>query len=434
MEKFMRRSFRILLPLILGPLILLGWMVLLHPGKSIAASPASDDWNDIEADIELTTVISAALEYVKTQQKPDGGIAGFGLESDPDSTARAILALAAAERPMSWMTSISGTTMVEYLANQAITYTHDTSGTLFPGRAGILLAAVAAANGDPMNFGGMDIVAELTATLQPATGAYSTTATSGWSSGEASDLSQAWAILGLSAAAVPVPTIASDYLLGTQAEDGSWVEIINDPDTTALAVNALLGSGNAQPQDAHIQKALDYFKTTQLSNGGWRPSWDSDPLNADTTGWILQALRTAGFTYPATSWASEEGDPVSALISLQKPDGSIGGTYANAYSTVEAIYGLTDEALFNLGVMPRSLRALTWLNDQQNPDGSWSSSSGLPDPDVTVDAALSQRWITCRILREHMLFLDQIPPASWRSPSRHPVTIRAILAGSISCR
>jgi squalene cyclase len=387
MEKFMRRSFRILLPLILGPLILLGWMVFLHPGESIAASPASENRNDIEADIELTTVISAALEYVKTQQKPDGGIAGFGLESDPDSTARAILALAAAERPISWMTSISGTTMVEYLANQAITYTHDTSGTLFPGRAGILLAAVSAANEDATNFGGMDIMAELTATLNLATGAYSTTASSGWSSGEASDLSQAWAILGLSAAAMPVPTIASNYLLVTQSEDGSWG--YGDLDTTALAVNALLGSGNVQPHDATIQKALDYFEATQLSNGGWRPIWDSDPLNADSTGWILQALRTAGFTYPATSWASEEGDPVSALISLQKADGSIGGTYANAYSTVEAIYGLTDEALFNLGVMPRSLRALTWLNDQQNTDGSWSSPSEQSDSDVTADAVLA---------------------------------------------
>jgi hypothetical protein len=386
-ERIMRRNLRILLPLILGPLILMVWMMMMHPEKSIAATPARASSDNLIETIEPSVVISAALEYVKTQQRPDGGISGFGLESDPDSTARTILALAAAGRPVSWMTSISGTTLVEYLGTQAITYTHDTSGTLFPGRAGILLTAVSAANEDPSNFGGMDIVAELEATFNPATGAYSTTASSGWSTGEASDLSQAWAIQGLSAAALPVPNIASGYLLDTQAENGSWG--YGDLDTTALAVNALLGSGNLQPHDLSIQNALDYFDATQLSNGGWRPVWDSDPLNADSTGWILQALRTAGFTYPSISWRSDRGEPVSALISLQKPDGRIGGTFANAYSTVEAIYGLTDEALFNLGQGARGLRALTWLNTLQNADGSWSLPSGLPNPGATADAALA---------------------------------------------
>jgi hypothetical protein len=148
-----------------------------------------------------------------------------------------------------------------------------------------------------------------------------------------------------------------------------------------------LGSGNVQPTDGSIQNALSYFETTQLPNGGWRPIWDSDALNADSTGWIIHALRTAGYTNLSLSWASTQGEPIAALTSLQKPDGSIGGTFANAYSTVEAIYGLTDEFLFNLGQQPRSLRALTWLNDLQSSDGSWLPGTGSPDPGLTADAS-----------------------------------------------
>lgn len=382
----MRPIIRIAFPFILGILILLVWMTLLNPGMPVQAVSRRAAQVNPAGTIDISTVISKALEYVKSQQMPDGGIAGFGLDSDPDSTSRAVLALAAAGRPVSWMTSISGTNMVEYLASQAFTYTHDTSGTLFPGRAGILLTAISAVNENPTNFGGMDIISELESTLNPATGAYSSTATSGWSSGEASDLSQAWAILGLSAAVRPVPDIASNYLVGTQAEDGSWG--FGDLDTTALAVTALLGSGNLLPNDETIQAAMSYFRNSQLTNGAWRPVWDSDLLNADSTGWILQSLQSVGYTNPSLSWMGERGDPVSALVSLQKVDGSIGGSFANAYSTVEALYGLTGEALFNLGPHPRSMRALTWLNDLQKADGSWPSLFGHP-AGATADAALA---------------------------------------------
>jgi hypothetical protein len=50
-------------------------------------------------------------------------------------------------------------------------------------------------------------------------------------------------------------------------------------------------------------------------------------------------------------------NPVDALMGLQKPDGSIGGSYANPYSTAEAIIGLAGIPLSNLGVSPVSHRA-----------------------------------------------------------------------------
>ena len=378
----MSRKFFILLSIILGLAVTTACLVFLQPRTAATAAPAAP----FAEPIDSGAIIEAAMDYIQTQQRPDGGIAGFGALSDPDSSARAVLALAAAGRPIAWMSTVTGTTLLDYLSTQAVTYTHDASGTLFPGRAGLLLAAVAAAGADPTSFGGIDILAELDASYHPATGAYSTTASQGFSSGEASDFNQAWAILGLSSAAQPIPSPATDYLSRTQGADGSWG--FGDPDTTALAVVAIIGSGNRPVTDPMIQDALDYFRDTQLDNGGWKPGWDSDPLNADSTGWIVQALSVAGYLPPTESWATNLGNPLTALASLQKPDGSIGGTYANAYSTIEAIYGLTGTPLYNLGALARAQRAMAWMNTLQNEDGSWSTPFGQA-AGATADVALA---------------------------------------------
>ena len=290
--------------------------------------------------------IPAAVAYLQANQQADGGITGFSGASDPDTTARAVLGLTLSGQPLDSLVSADGLSMLDYLSDQAQTYTHDENGVLFPGRAGLLLAAVAVAGGSPQQFGGMDLLTELEATFHWSTGDFSTAASAGYASGAASDLSQAWAVLGLSLAGQPVPAPAAGYLLGTQAADGSWGSA--DPDTTALAVIALLASGHAQPADPAVTNALIFFHRTQLANGGWRPSWDTDPLNADSTAWILQALYAAG--EDLTTWAATEGDPLSALAGLQKPDGSIGGTYANTYSTSEALLGLAGRSLRELAL------------------------------------------------------------------------------------
>ena len=160
--------------------------------------------------------------------------------------------------------------------------------------------------GIPAQPGNLALLDELEASFHWSTGDYSTAASGGYSSGAASDLSQAWALLGLSLAGQPVPAQAAGYLLATQAPDGSWGSM--DPDTTALAVIALLATGHTQPTDPAVTNALIFFHRTQLANGGWRPSWDTDPLNANSTAWILQALYAAG--EDLSTWAATEGDPL----------------------------------------------------------------------------------------------------------------------------
>ena len=318
-----------------------------------------------QTEVDPPQVIANAVAYLKAQQQPDGGMLGFAGASDPDTTIRTLLALAVNQTTLADFTSAQGKSLVDYLASQADVYVHDPNGLLFPGRAGMLLTAAVIANQNVHNFGGLDLTNELATSYQPDTGTYATEAALDYSSGAASDLNQAWAILGLSVAGQYIPTPATFYLAGTQAEDGSWGS--GDLDTTALVLNALLASRNVPLGDAMIGKALGYFSATQLPNGGWRPSWDQDALNADTTGWVALALAAVQQDPLEENWATAEGDPLAALYSLVKEDGSIGGTYVNAYSTADALIGLGQTPFPALALLPVYQRAALLV---QNGDGA----------------------------------------------------------------
>lgn len=340
----LRSQYKIFIPIVLGVVSIIGILFTLQSQAALA-----------QAGPDQAQIINAGLAYLKSQQQTDGGIVGFSGVADPDTTARSVLAYIAAGKPVSEAVSLAGNSMMDYLSAQAITFTHDTTGTLFPGRAGELLAAVSLVGESPQSFGGMDLLTALEASFHPDTGAYSTTAKQDFASGEASDLNQAWAILGLSLADQSIPQAASHYLIKSQAMDGSWGA--GDPDTTALVMTALLSGGNVTAKDDAIQHALDYFHATQAPSGGWKPSWDNDPLNADSTGWVIQALVSAGEDVRGQSWTKNNINPVDALLGLQKPDGTIGGTYANTYSTAEAIIGLSGIPLSSLRVAPATHRA-----------------------------------------------------------------------------
>ena len=243
----------------------------------------------VNAKAPLSEIPPATLTYLQNQQQLDGGMPGLSGVSDPATTARALFVIKLFDLDLTTFTSTEGKTFLDYLNEAYPTYIADNSGNLFPGNAGLMLAALATF--DQVSAGLSDLI--LT-TLQ-ADGSFSTIASKDFTTGVYTDLSQALAILGLSAAKVTVPTQAVDYLINRQLEDGSWDNGFgSDPDTTAIVVIALLSSGQVDNSNPAIVKSLDYFRNSQLENGGWRPSWDTDPVNVDTTGWINLALITAG--------------------------------------------------------------------------------------------------------------------------------------------
>lgn len=285
--------------------------------------------------------IKTAVDYLSSQQLEDGGMAGLAGTSDAGTTARTILALTANGIDPIEIKSAAGNSLVDFLTNEYPIYVSDQSGLIFPGNVGLVLAALGAVDQAPQDL--MDI---LLLSLKPD-GSFATEAAGDFTSGAATDLSQALAILGLANANVNIPSEAVAYLLERQAEDGSWDSGFGpDLDTTAISVIALIGSGQVDPSDAAIQKAFENFRSNQLDNAGWKPVWDTDAVNVDTTGWILQALITAG--EDLSSWGKSGVSPLSTLYAQQQPDGSIGGLYVNAYSTSEALLGLAKKSIVTI--------------------------------------------------------------------------------------
>lgn len=386
----------VLAALIVGSMVVFDTLRPVPPvqAKAPATQAATPPPPTLEA-TSNTEAIDDALRYIATQQDSSGGIvmvSSFNPENipDADTTCRAVLAFAAAGyRPDS--ISNAGNTMLDYLRAQASDYIYDTEGRVFPSRAGLLLAAVVAADEDPTSFNGINLVETVQNTYN-TTGTYSTDAVEGFSSGAPSVITQFWAIMGLSMAGEDIPQAATDYLINAQADDGGWgFGAASDKDTTAYAVVGLLASGNVAATDSVIQDALTFFRTNQLPNGGWQSVWDTT-TNADTTGWVIQALLAAGHVPPDATWATDSGDPREALLAIQHiggaNDGAIGGDYVNAFSTAEAVYGLVDMPLFFLSPEKRIDHALAWLAEQQNDDGSWNGFAG-PDAGATIDALLA---------------------------------------------
>lgn len=347
--------------------------------------------------IDHSDAISRALSYLQTKQLPNGGIEGWvtGV-ADDFTTIKTVLALGAAGRPVSFLTSVSDTTPLDYLYTRTYSYTRDVTGTLFPGRAGMMIAAVVAGDGDPYAFGEypaghgsaglpINLVAELQAAYNPTTGAYSTTAEGLYTTGAANTINQLWAILGLAAAQETIPVSATDFLMALQEPDGGWGwgAGYGDVDTTALVLQALIASDNVEPTHARVREGLQFLRDAQATSGGWE-AWGS--LSADSTAVAIQAAAAAGYVPATQSWATASGrTPHDDLTELQMADGSFGG---NALGTAHAIAGLAEAPLPIWGRVQRANRALTWMNEQQNADGSWSLF-GSPDAGATCDAALA---------------------------------------------
>jgi squalene-hopene/tetraprenyl-beta-curcumene cyclase len=157
-----------------------------------------------------------------------------------------------------------------------------------------------------------------------------------------------------------------------------------DTDDTAEVVLALLKSGVPASHPA-IGRAVDWLLAMQSSNGGWG-SFDVDndrkvmtqlPVcdfgevvdwpTEDVTAHILEALVAAGV--PNTHPAIRRG--VTYLLDEQRPDGSWWGRWGvnHVYGTGAVLPAL--EAVGDDMGAPHVRRAVDWLVGHQNPDGGW---------------------------------------------------------------
>jgi len=376
--------------------------------------------------------IDKAIDWLRTQMADDGSF-------DPVETGitiDAILAIyAAGEDPSTWESS-TGNSPVDYLASQMIAYTvaaPDTSAA----KAGKAALGAVAANRDPYDFGGMDVIAKVTSYYSPTMGMYGI---STWD--------HALSMMALSAVCETIPTTATQALKSLQQSDGGWFYYDGsqwwDPtnvDNTGLCMQALIAAG-VPLDDAAIISATNFISDSQTSSGGF-PGWDG-PDAAPTTAMGIQGLIAAGEN-PLTGTFTISGtdpitDPLTALMELQTPQGDFGGWNA-VQTTAQAIPGLAGRHMPMRGRAASAQAALDWLRANQLTDGGWDVGA---DPGITIDSVFAivaagenpSDWVSSGgntpmdFLATHAIsYTDSLSPSNETDPSKVGKLVCGIIAG-----
>lgn len=342
---------------------------------------AIDGWrwtNDLSAPPPPVYQAAAnrALAWLQAQQQPDGSFP----TNEVGIVVDVVLAGAAAgARPESWHPA-GGKSPLAYLSTQADTY-----AARSPAAAGKLAVAVTAAGSDPVNFGGVDLLAKIRGYYQPTSGQFGTN-NNNWD--------QAWSILALSAASESIPLTATARLKANQESDGAWgyaPGIAKDVDSTALALQALIAAGEPVTSTI-VAKALNYLHSRQLPDAGF-PGGQGLTVSVSSIGFATQGLIATGQNPLGNEWKKDGKTPLDALLALQSADGSFAslgsGLPATLQSTAQAIPALFGRPFPLHGRAVAARKALEWMRAHQNADGGFSTFSPASDLGATLDAVFA---------------------------------------------
>lgn len=255
------------------------------------------------------------VEFIQQTQEDDGGFGGFG----PGQTFDAVLAIRSAGVDPNTVTTADNSP-ADFLRANVDEVTGD------PGSAAKAALAADALDLDPADVDGTDFVDTIESFHDAGSGAFAEDA-----------FSQSLAVLGLVCTGNEVDDSALGYLAERQLEDGGWgFEDAGDPDTTALAVQALVEGGMDAGDDA-VQSALGFFHEAQHADGGWGA--EGDESNANSTALVIQALLTLGEDPDGDDWAIDGATPWAYITGAQQDDGSFPG-FDPAFATNQAVPAL----------------------------------------------------------------------------------------------
>ncbi|MFC4039579.1 peptidase [Dactylosporangium siamense] len=193
----------------------------------------------------------------------------------------------------------------------------------YAGATAKLALAVQVRGGNPSAFGGVDLITRLRG-LQAPSGRFSDRSAFGDYSNA---FTQAFALLALDRTAAGAPASGAAFLIGTRCADGGFplyfgqATCVSDVDATALAVQALLATGNTTA----AAPAVTWLLSVQTSAGAFADG--NGTVNANSTGLAAQTLRVAG---RPGAWLKAR----TFLLSLQvRCPGPIADRGAIAYTT-----------------------------------------------------------------------------------------------------
>ncbi len=344
-----------------------------------ASLPAIYSQSDADA------VIKNGFDYLATQINDDGGIRWVNDASNVAATIRVVIALAAVHYPQDYLVSDTGKRPIDFLAQSGSAWVNQLNAEepIFSvARAGLLLTAVSAANENPHRFGedSLDLIYDIKTAFDPNTGIFG-----GATTDNVTD--QVWAILGLVSSNASIPDEAVNWLVNAQLEDGSWNDGYDSfLDTSPLALLVLAASNKTEIFPSAVQGALSFMQSNQQEEGGWLTEWDST-TNADITAMMLQTISALGQLPMDKNWQLQTGNPYTALLKLQQENGAIGGDFANAFSTADAILGLSGQPMYNLSSLKRISNAFDFIFNSQNDDGGWGSVGQTIDVVLALKAA-----------------------------------------------
>lgn len=268
-----------------------------------------------------TSAATRGAAYIKSLQTPDGA---YGSTS-PGQNMDAIFAVRAAGfDPAKDLTG--GKSPADYLRANAAAATS-------PAAAAKAALGAKALGLDPKAVSGTNLIANISVGLDAATGKYA-----------ADDFSQSIAMLGLACTGNPVAASATTALKATQIANGGWgFSGASDPDTAAIAIQALLAAG-VPKTDAALVKALAYLKAAQADDGGW--GYDTTASNVSSTAFAIQALLALGENPEGTAYVKAGVSPVAYLLSQQNADGSFKG-FDPAFGTNQVVPALAGRTFCN---------------------------------------------------------------------------------------
>lgn len=314
-----------------------------------AASPASAD-----------TVVDAGIAFLAAQQRADGGFGasepGFPGFETPD----AVLAIASAAQTGPAWSEAEARAAVQAVQNggrSGLSYLDDYAdgvyGPFGSGPAARLVIVAERLGLDPTAFdpdgdGATDLVAAMQSGLQPdgSFGAFNTTLTT---------------IVAYRAAGLTLPAATVPYVEGAQQPNGSWDFVGDpagseaDPDTTGLAITALVAAGRGWDSPV-VQQALGFLAGAQNGDGTWSDAFGGGG-NPSSTANAMLGISAAGFDPAARCWRDVAGgapddpfaSPDDALRATQAADGHLESPYdewgLNTLGTSQGLVALLRNAL-----------------------------------------------------------------------------------------